>query len=62
MVALGVVYLLAVLLVSSVWGTVLGLATALISAAAFNSFHLPPAGRFTIAEGENWVALIVFFV
>lgn len=62
MVALGVVYLLAVLLVSSVWGTVLGLATALISAAAFNFFHLPPTGRFTIAEGENWVALIVFFV
>lgn len=61
-VALGVVYLLAVLLVSTLWGGWLGIATALASALAFNFFHLPPTGRFTIAEGENWVALGVFFV
>jgi two-component system sensor histidine kinase KdpD len=61
-VSLGVVYLLAVLLVASVWGRWLGLATAVASALAFNYFHLPPTGRFTIREGENWVALIVFLV
>jgi two-component system, OmpR family, sensor histidine kinase KdpD len=61
-VALGVVYLVAVLLVSSVWGAWLGYATALASALAFNFFHLPPTGRFTISEGENWVALAVFFI
>jgi two-component system sensor histidine kinase KdpD len=61
-VALGVVYLLAVLLVSSFWGGWLGVATALASALAFNFFHIPPTGRFTISEGENWVALAVFFV
>jgi two-component system, OmpR family, sensor histidine kinase KdpD len=61
-VALGVVYLLAVLLVSSLWGGWLGVATALASALAFNFFHIPPTGRFTISEGENWVALAVFFV
>jgi two-component system sensor histidine kinase KdpD len=61
-VALGVVYLIAVLLVSSVWGGWLGVATALASALAFNFFHIPPTGRFTISEGENWVALGVFFV
>ena len=38
------------------------LATALASALAFNFFHIPPTGRFTIASGENWVGLIVFFV
>ena len=32
------------------------------SALAFNFFHIPPTGRFTIAEGENWVALAVFLV
>jgi two-component system sensor histidine kinase KdpD len=32
------------------------------SALAFNFFHIPPTGRFTISEGENWVALVVFFV
>ena len=61
-VALGVVYLLAVLLVSSFWGGWLGLATALASALAFNFFHIPPTGRFTISDGENWVALGVFLI
>jgi two-component system sensor histidine kinase KdpD len=32
------------------------------SAAALNFFHLPPTGRFTIADEQNWVALIVFLV
>jgi len=61
-VSLGVVYLLAVLGVSTLWGPWLGIATAVASAAALNFFHLPPTGRFTISEGENWVALGVFFV
>lgn len=61
-VSTGVVYLLAVLLVSTYWGLWLGLLTGFLSAAAFNFFHIPPTGRFTIADGENWVALGVFFV
>jgi two-component system, OmpR family, sensor histidine kinase KdpD len=61
-VSLGVVYLLGVLLVSIVWGAALGIVTSLVSAAAFNFFHIPPTGRFTIADAENWVALVVFFV
>jgi two-component system, OmpR family, sensor histidine kinase KdpD len=61
-VSTGVVYMLAVLLVSSRWGMWLGVATAVLSALAFNFFHIPPTGRFTIAEGENWVALGVFVV
>ena len=61
-VSLGVVYLVGVLLVSSVWGAWLGIVTALASAAAFNWFHIPPTGRFSIREGENWVALVVFLI
>jgi two-component system sensor histidine kinase KdpD len=61
-VSLSVVYLPAVLLVSTYWGLVLGLATALLSAAAFNFFHLPPTGHFTIADSRNWVALAAFTV
>lgn len=61
-VSTGVVYLLAVLLVSSRWGLWLGVLTGFLSAAAFNFFHIPPTGRFTIADGENWVALGVFAV
>ena len=59
--SLGVVYLVAVLLVSSVWTGWIGALTALASAGAFNWFHIPPTGRFRISEGENWVALAVFF-
>jgi two-component system, OmpR family, sensor histidine kinase KdpD len=59
-VSTGVLYLLVVLLVSTVWGVWLGVLTAIGSAAAFNFFHIPPTGRFTVAEGENWVALAVF--
>jgi two-component system, OmpR family, sensor histidine kinase KdpD len=61
-VSLGVVYLLAVLAVSVVWGAWLGVMTAVLSAAAFNFFHLPPTGQFTIADSENWVALGAFLV
>jgi two-component system sensor histidine kinase KdpD len=61
-VSTGVVYLLAVLLVSTWFGLWVGLGTAVASALAFNWFHLPPTGRFTIAQAENWVALGVFLV
>jgi two-component system, OmpR family, sensor histidine kinase KdpD len=59
--SLGLVYLPAVLLVSAYWGLGLGLLTSLVSAAAFNFFHIPPVGHFTIADGRNWVALGAFF-
>ncbi len=61
-VSLSVVYLPAVCLVSAYWGLALGLATSLVSAAAFNFFHIPPVGRFTIADGRNWVALAAFTI
>src|SRR6187200_759852 len=61
-VSLGVIYLLGVLLVSIVWGALLGIATSVASALAFNYFHIPPTGRFTIADGENFVALVVFLL
>ena len=61
-VSLGVVYLPAVLVVSIIWGAWLGFATAVLSAAAFNFFHLPPVGHFTIRDSSNWVALVAFLV
>ncbi len=59
-VSLSVVYLPAVLLVATYWGMALGLLTSLLSAAAFNFFHIPPTGGFTILDGRNWVALAAF--
>jgi two-component system sensor histidine kinase KdpD len=61
-VSLSVVYLPAVLVVSVTWGAWLGVATAVLSAAAFNFFHLPPVGRFTLQNSSNWVALAAFLV
>src|SRR5581483_9892526 len=61
-VSLSVVYLPAVLLVATFWGMTLGLLTSLLSAAAFNFFHIPPTGKFTIVDGRNWVALAAFMI
>jgi two-component system sensor histidine kinase KdpD len=58
--ALGVVYVLVVLVISTYWGLALGIATALLSAMAYNFFHIPPTGRFTIASSDNWVGLLTF--
>jgi two-component system sensor histidine kinase KdpD len=61
-VSLSVVYLPAVLIASVLWGAWLGVGTAVLSAAAFNFFHLPPVGRFTLQSSSNWVALAAFLV
>jgi two-component system, OmpR family, sensor histidine kinase KdpD len=60
--SLGVVYLLAVVAVSILWGLRLGLLTALASTVAFNFFHIQPTGELTVARAEDWVALAVFLI
>ena len=60
--SLGVVYLLGVVIVSAYWGLWFGVVMSVLSAAAFNFFHLPPVGRFTVADSRNWVALGAFLV
>jgi K+-sensing histidine kinase KdpD len=61
-VSLGIVYLPAILLISTVWGARLGLVASVLSAGAFNFLHIPPLYRFTIADEENWVALAAFVI
>ena len=61
-VSLGVVYIPGVLLVSVLWGWRQGLFTALLSAIAFNFFHLPPVGRLAVADERDVVALVVFAI
>ena len=53
-------FLLAVLVVSANWGFWYAAALALYSTAAFNFFFLPPFGTFTVADPQNWVALLAF--
>jgi two-component system, OmpR family, sensor histidine kinase KdpD len=61
-VSLGVLYVLPVVVVSVFWGLAFGLGTSVLSAAAFNFFHLPPGGHFTLADERDWVALLVFVI
>jgi two-component system sensor histidine kinase KdpD len=61
-VSLGVVYIPGVLLIAAVWGWRLGLLTAILSALAFNFFHLPPLGRLDVRADHDLVALVVFVI
>jgi two-component system, OmpR family, sensor histidine kinase KdpD len=60
--SLGVLYVLAVVVVSTFWGFAFGIGTSVLSAAAFNFFHLPPHGRFALADDRDWAALVTFVV
>jgi two-component system sensor histidine kinase KdpD len=53
-------FLVFVLIVSAVWGLRYALFTAFLAAAAFNYYFLPPTGTFTIADPQNWIALLAF--
>lgn len=55
-------FLVAVLLASAYWGLRYALVLALIATAAFNFFFLPPIGTLTVADPQNWVALLAFLV
>jgi signal transduction histidine kinase len=57
-----IVYLLPILLVSIYWGPLLGLTSAILSAAALGFFHLPPTYTFGVDTGEDWVALAIFLI
>jgi two-component system sensor histidine kinase KdpD len=59
-VSLGVVYLLAVVAASTFWGLGLGVATGLVSALAFNFFHLRPVDRLSLSDSREWVSLSAF--
>lgn len=52
--------LLAILIVSANWGLTIAVFMSFVAALAFNFFFLPPVGTFTIADTQNWVALLAF--
>jgi len=53
-------YLLAILGVSTVWGLSVSVFMSVAATLAYNYFFLPPVGAFTIADPQNWVALVAF--
>src|SRR5579862_298977 len=55
-------YLLAILIVSTIWGLAVAVVMSIAAVLAFNYFFLPPVGTFTISDPRNWVALFAFLV
>ncbi len=58
----GFAYLIGVLWIATTWGRVEALLASFLAMFCFNYFFLPPVGRFTIADPQNWVALFAFLV
>lgn len=58
----GFTFLIAVLLVSAAWGLKHAIFMAVIATIAYNYFFFPPVLTFTIADPQNWVALVAFLV
>jgi len=55
-------FLLAVLLIATIWGLAEAVTASVAGMLAFNFFFLPPLGKFTIEDPQNWVALLAFLV
>lgn len=55
-------FLLAVLFISANWGLRYATFTAVLATVAYNYFFLPPLFHFTIADPQNWIALLAFLV
>jgi two-component system sensor histidine kinase KdpD len=53
-------FLLAILVVSTLWGMTVSVPMSVVAMLIFNYFFLPPTGTFTVADPQNWVALAAF--
>jgi two-component system sensor histidine kinase KdpD len=59
--SVGFFYLVAILVIATVGGLVEATASSIFAMLCFNFFFLPPIGKLTIADPQNWVALFAFF-
>src|SRR5580692_5054372 len=55
-------YLLGILGVSTIWGLGAAVFMSLAATLAYNYYFLPPTGTFTVADPQNWFALVTFLV
>jgi len=55
-------FLLAILFVAAAWGLRYAIPMSVAAALCLNFFFLPPVGTLTIADTQNWMALLAFFV
>ena len=55
-------YLVVILLIATGWGITEATVASIVAMLCFNFFFLPPVGTLTIADPQNWVALLAFLV
>jgi len=55
-------FILAILAVSTVWDMAVSVVMSFAAMLSFNYFFLPPTGKFTIADPQNWTSLFTFLV
>ena len=55
-------FLLGILAIATGWGLVEAIEASFAAVFCFNYFFLPPVGALTIADPQNWVALVAFLV
>src|SRR5882762_7363068 len=59
---IGFGFLLGILFVAIIWGSMPALFASVLAMLSFNFFFLPPFYTFTVADPQNWMALTAFFV
>jgi two-component system, OmpR family, sensor histidine kinase KdpD len=55
-------YVLAILVISTIWGMWISVTMSFVAMVLFNYFFLPPVGKLTVADPQNWVALAAFLL
>jgi two-component system sensor histidine kinase KdpD len=60
--SVGFAYLVAILVIATVWGLLEAAVASVAAALCLNYFFLPPIGTLTIADPENWIALFAFLL
>lgn len=55
-------YLVAILFIATGWGIAEATIASILAFACFNFFFLPPVGTWTIADPQDWIALLAFLV
>jgi len=58
----GFIYLVEILLLATGWGFLEALCASVVAVLLFNFHFMPPVGRFTVADPQNWIALIAFLI
>jgi two-component system sensor histidine kinase KdpD len=56
------VFVLAILAIATAWGLTEAILASVLAMLCFNFFFLPPIGTLTIADPQNWFALLTFLI